>query len=111
MKGPPNAELFVAPIYNLACTKSIPETDRRSILENALEELADSISDTPTLPNDQRAEAQRSDVAVELPTKHCAFKNCSWSHRSFVDKRATKRDVFMQTADQRLTVALPSEQK
>ena len=89
-------------MYNLACTQSAPQEDRRSKLEQALEELADKISDTPTLPYDQRAEAQRADLAVELPTKHCAFENCSWSHRCVVNKCPDARDVFLQKADQQL---------
>ena len=77
VKGAPSAELFVSPIYNLACTTSAPEADRRSVLENAPEELADMMSDRPTLPHLQQADAQRSDIAVGLPTKHCAFQNCA----------------------------------
>ena len=109
--GAPSAELFVSLIYNLACTTSAPEADRRSVLENALEELTDMMSDTPTLPHAQQADAQRSDLAVGLPTKHCAFQNCSWSHSADVDKHSKKQDMFMQNADQRLIDHLMSAHK
>ena len=50
LKGSPNPDPFVAPTYNLSCAKNAPEADRRTILQHALEELAETISDTPTLP-------------------------------------------------------------
>ena len=37
-----------------------------AVFENALEELAESTSDAPTLPHDQVAAPQRLDSAVEL---------------------------------------------
>lgn len=77
-KGPPNPDFFVAPMYNRACVKITPGADRRPRLEHALEELADAMGDAPTLPHDQVAAAQHSGLAVDLPTEHCAFKNCSW---------------------------------
>ena len=48
------------------------------VSEQALEDLADLLSDAPTLPWNQAQAAQRSDVAVELPTKHCAFNGCQF---------------------------------
>ena len=59
------------------------------------------ISDKPTLSHDQQAEAQPSDRAVELPTKHCAFQSCSLTYNGCVDKHSIKRDMFMPNTDQK----------
>ena len=108
-KGPSNPDLFVAPMYSLACVSCPPEDDQRSTQEHALDALADQISQTPTLPWSQRVIAQCENSAIDLPTKHCAFTNCSWSYRTSVDMHSDKRDMFMRNADDKLAEHLLAE--
>ena len=96
-------------MYSLACVSCPPEADQRSTQEHALDALADQISQTPTLPWNQRSEAQCEKHAIDLPTKHCAFMNCSWSHRTSVDMQSDKRDMFMRNADEKLVEHLLAE--
>ena len=73
--------------------------------------MADLLSDTPTLPQDQSEHAQRSDFAVELPTKHCAFIGCNYKSRGFVDSRCKRPDIFMLAEEKKLIDHLVSAYK
>ena len=58
--------------------------DPRRSLEKAFEQLADLLREAPTLPCSHSAPsepcsaAMESNVAIRLPKKHCAFKNCTF---------------------------------
>ena len=86
-------------MYSLACVSCPPEADVRTTQEYALEALADQISQTPTLPWNQRAEALCEKSAIDLPTKDCAFKTSSWSHRISVDMQSDKHHIVFVTSE------------
>ena len=58
--------------------------DPRCNVELAVRALALQLRTDPTVPADPSnlerpaAVASRSDCAVQLPPKHCAFRNCGW---------------------------------
>jgi hypothetical protein len=57
----------------------------RAALEAAVLQIADDIREKPTVPADpEDAEepwrlALRDDLALHLPSKHCAFRGCDWT--------------------------------
>ena len=58
--------------------------DARSRLESAIVEVASALREDPTIPADPQEStlpwgaATREDVGLVLPSKHCAFRGCSW---------------------------------
>ena len=62
--------------------------DPRSKLEAAIGELSSHLRPKPTVPADPsnalqaHEEALREDMAMSLPSLHCAFKHCTWKGAS-----------------------------
>ena len=67
---------------------AVDHGDRRDLLHAALALVAENLREESTLPaNPADAEtvdtdALREDIAVELPTKHCAFRGCAHTFES-----------------------------
>ena len=94
-------------VFTTSCLEESP--DPRRTREVAIEKLSEELRHDVTIPADSSdpnkpwATALLDDVAVQLPPKHCAFRNCAWvgehqvqlekhlllCHRSSLDKVAT----------------------
>ena len=94
--------------------------DTRCKLELALAALAKLLRADPTLPADLSAPSQacaaalREDAAVQLPAKHCAFRDCSWQGSTDLEllkHLAQKHAAALDAVASRLPAAYSEEER
>ena len=92
----------------------------RAALEEAVRQAAEHLRDKPTLPADpENLDAPwqlplREDLAVHLPSKHCAFRGCGWTgldEASLYAHLTERHEDVLAAGAVRLSHAFPYEDR
>ena len=106
--------------YHVAHMPASVSRHPRAALEQAIFEIVEHIREKPTIPADpENAQepwrlALRSDIALQLPSKHCAFKGCVWTgedDRHLYKHTREKHGLILEKAAQLLSIAFPEEHR